>query len=104
MSEQEETLVTAIKRHITICVAIVVVLFMIVNLYSVKCLLERIETVRCHCSNMKVEANNSGINISQRRDSAEELAREILQKQGAIKHDMRGIKQPENGLSSNGIR
>lgn len=57
----------------------------VIAYFDIQDLKRHIDGTRCSCQNFKIEANNTGIHISQRSDPAEQLAREILQNQGDIK-------------------
>lgn len=85
MTKQESGLVTAIKNHIILWAAVLTCVGLLVNFLSMKFLLERIDMVKCSCTNTRVEASGNHLSLFQRSDPAEQLAREILQDKGEIK-------------------
>lgn len=57
----------------------------------------RIESVKCHCSSIRAEANNSGINITTDTERVK-LLREVLESQGKL-HAGRDVRKPSSGES-----
>lgn len=83
MTDQESGLVSAVKRHINIWAAILIVLGLIVHIATLNWLLGKM----CSCSNFKAEVsgNHTTTNVNLPNESpVDQRAREILIKKGMI--------------------
>lgn len=96
MSNQEiaaeaNPLVDKLKAHSTLLVAIVLVIWLIVHFISMSFLLSKIDSVKCPCTNMKVESSGNHTSISLSEESPiDKRVREILVKEGKINAQLPG--------------
>lgn len=79
---------TAIKNHILLWAMILICIGLVVNFLSIKFLLEKIDSVRCVCHGMKVEASGNHMTVhTSSEDPIQQLAREQLISRGLIKDE-----------------